>query len=342
MVRACRGVATGALKSTGDLLLHDTGRVSGLSAQNLWYLKQGDKVRGPFPDKVVTQYLLLGRVTAADMVSLDKRAWRPIGDFSELLPQPSPEVGSDAPPAAKDWQAERLQASRRWADERSTPERRESSSAEKEGGRAERRNAERRKAEESPEILALRERHARQEQLLAARREKFLGLAAALAVLVVGVFLATLVFPPVHPVKVDIGSPSPTCNQPGRAQVNWSGCDKNGAWLRGVDLSSANLGGTRFNSAELSKANLSYANLAGADLSYANLDGADLAGANLGGANLRYADLRGADLRGADLRGAVLGTASLDGARLESAIWVDGAVCAAGSVGACLEAKTAP
>lgn len=60
--------------------------------------------------------------------------------------------------------------------------------------------------------------------------------------------------------------------------------------------------------------------LAGADLRNANL-----AGINFAGANLSYADFSGAEMSGAQLNGAIL-----TGAR-----WMDGRICATGSVGEC-------
>lgn len=311
-----------------------------MSGRNLWYLKRGKEVRGPFPDQVITQYLLLGRIDTNDMVSLDKLAWQRIGDLEELLPQPMPNDDAHSL-QVKDWTTERLEASRRWADERGIPDRRESA-AESGGETRERRRGDRRKTEEDAAVLALRQDHVRQQRLLAGRKEKLAGAAVLLALLIAGVFVATQVFSPVHPLKVNIGSPEPTCDRPGKPHVNWSGCDKSGTWLKGLDLSSANLGGAHFNSAELSKANLAYADLTRADLSYANLAGANLQGADLGGANLRYAELRGANLRGADLRAADLSGANLGGAQLADAIWLDGTVCGAGSVGACVEAKRTP
>ena len=66
------------------------------------------------------------------------------------------------------------------------------------------------------------------------------------------------------------------------------------------------------------------------DFYRASFDRLDLRGANLNGAKLAYATFRettlyAADLTGADLRGTVF----------DGAIWIDGSVCQAGSVGEC-------
>ena len=51
----------------------------------------------------------------------------------------------------------------------------------------------------------------------------------------------------------------------------------------------------------------------------------NLAGANLQGANLSHADLHGASVQGLNL----------EGARLDQAVWVDGRICGANSIGRC-------
>jgi|GEM_PF-3410861 len=85
----------------------------------------------------------------------------------------------------------------------------------------------------------------------------------------------------------------------------------------------------------LRKADLEEADLRGADLRNADLWDADLEGANLEGADLRNANLRKADLEEVNLKGAKIDGAQLKGAELESAMWVDGKICAEDSVGYC-------
>jgi uncharacterized protein YjbI with pentapeptide repeats len=305
-----------------------------LKTRQLWYVRHGQDTRGPFPAKVVQQYLLLGRLTADDFASVDRQHWVPIRTCQDLLP-PAFGEGKDEGYLTRRQRAERLYAARRWADERLAVDRR----SQHEGGDetealAERRNIERRKGE-SPEIIAMRLQHAEQEQAFKMRRERFFGVAAGLVLLLFLAVLIAIVFSPVNPVPVDIGLEAPQCRESARPQINWSGCEKEGAWLQGVDLSSANLARARLNSAELSSSNLSYANLAAADLSYATLRGTILIGANLSQADLNYTELRNADLRHADLRGAHLEAATLVGAKLENAMWVDGKTCAPGSIGFC-------
>ena len=134
-------------------------------------------------------------------------------------------------------------------------------------------------------------------------------------------------------------------------QINWSGCGKSGAelrgadlnvaWLIGTDLSGADLRGADLSGAKLGGANLSQADLRGAlvigaDLQESNLSGADLRGLDLGGITLRGADLSNAKLNGANLRGVNLTEAKLDGADFSGARWIFApAVCTEGSLGDC-------
>jgi len=71
------------------------------------------------------------------------------------------------------------------------------------------------------------------------------------------------------------------------------------------------------------------------DWSYCNKSKANLTGADLFGSNLTGADLSDADFTGASLYEANLTGAYLDDAILNGAIWIDGRVCAEGSIGTC-------
>ena len=77
-------------------------------------------------------------------------------------------------------------------------------------------------------------------------------------------------------------------------------------------------------------------------LRWADLPDADLSGGDLRRSDLSRANLQGADLSDADLRGADLSHARLGGADLSGALWVDGTVCANGSVGRCRPASDNP
>lgn len=85
-----------------------------------------------------------------------------------------------------------------------------------------------------------------------------------------------------------------------------------------------------FVGAKLEEANLKGLNLSGADFRGADLEKANLQGANLTDCNFKNADLEEVNLKGANIKGT-----SFSGAELEYAIWIDGRVCAEGSVGGC-------
>lgn len=133
--------------------------------------------------------------------------------------------------------------------------------------------------------------------------------------------------------------------------VDLAGLDLGGADLSFVNLYRANLRGARFNGASLRWANLTGANLRGAELDGADLRGARLSEANLADASLRGALTGGADFSSADLRGADLSRAdtsdyefeglttsiNMTAALLSGARWIDGASCAEGSIGRCVQ-----
>lgn len=299
--------------------------------QTLWYVRRGTAVSGPFPEKWIRRDLALGRLQPDDEISPDRLSWIPLRERPDWLAEPAAEA---AAPDLPGWREERRRARRRWLDERRLPDRRKAAAPRLSAAAEQRRQPDRR-APESAEILLLRQRHADLEMARGVRRERFLGVAIGLLLLLILTVWAGSHLAPVNPVPVRLAAARADCRAPASPQVDWSRCDKAGAWLRGVDLSSAVLVETRFSGAHLGLARLSYANLARADLSHADLAGAVLAAANLQGADLSYAILKGADLRRADLRAARLDAADLTGAQLASALWTDGRECPAGAVGLC-------
>src|SRR5690606_20690505 len=114
------------------------------------------------------------------------------------------------------------------------------------------------------------------------------------------------------------------------SQREWRRAD-----LAGADLSGADLSGSDLREADLYRANLAGANLSGADLREAILNRSDLSGADLSGARLDDAQIRGAKLEGANLTKADISRLEMSYAELGGATWVDGRVCAEGSLGAC-------
>lgn len=285
-------------------------------APQLWYVRRGTLVQGPFPRGLVVRYVVLGRIGDDAELSVDLETWLPLAEVSELMPEAVAENG------------DRLIALRRWENERIADRRRESSDEPIDDQRGEDRRVQ---ADSVPRPVL---RHD-DPVLLLARRQRLRCATAALALVVLLAMGLALIFyrAPPPPAVVD-------CTSPAQAGVVWNSCD-----LAGRMLARSDLAGARMNSVSLAGADLREARLVGVDLAFSNLNFADLRKADLGGTRLMGASLRGAELDGArfdgadlsyaDLRGARMGDVSLRGARLDSALWVDGTTCAAGSIGAC-------
>lgn len=286
----------------------------------LWYVRRAGRVRGPFPAGQIAREILLGRIVDGDELSHDREHWQPLAALPELVPEVLRHADTEAG-------RERLRLARLHEDERAHDRRHEVAA-----GPQARRGRDRRH-DEPAAVVAHRERVNRwaHERPAPERNRALLAatVAVALAVLLVYAFY-----------RPDIERAVRDCGAPPAAGVNWNSCDFAGRSLNRARLARANLANAR-----LLGADLGHARLDGADLGFAILEGADLRGAVLTGASLRGAILRRARLAGADLRDAELGYADLTGAelagtrltgaRLDKAIWVDGRVCADGSVGAC-------
>lgn len=246
-----------------------------MSVYRVWQVKRGEQVTGPFPENVILQHILLGRIVADDLISMDGHFWQPYESTPEILEQLHLMVGSHTGPASDPaWREERLQAILRHADERKqvdprsreTPEDMAAWAAARSGG-------ERRKTPETVEQHSYRETVAEVDQWLKSRRPGKSIMAATLfcsALLVVALVIHR--FGSQEP-PIDLGLRAASCDAQPVSRVDWHGCDKSGLVLAGADLRDADLKGARF-----AGANLSYANLNGAFVDGAVFEGAKLAG----------------------------------------------------------------
>lgn len=265
----------------------------------LWYVRRGEQVQGPFPEALICRYIVLGRIVQNDALSLDSHYWRQLHELPELVDATRAliDVTESASADDVDWKEERTKAALRWLDDRKSPDPRS-----KEGraviaeAQNRRTQVDRRQAPETVEHHVYRENRAMFESWNRMRKQRY-GWAVSFVVLAALLVLgAALFMQPVRPVKVGLHIIRPAdCSLPAARKVNWSGCNKEGELLVGADLRGAELLGTR---------------LKGALLTYA-----DLTQANLGQADLTDADLKGA--------------------RLGNAVWTDGRVCSADSIGIC-------
>lgn len=296
--------------------------------EHLWFTRRGGQVRGPFPQRQVMRYVLLGRICEDDELSADRETWNPLRELPQLIPEEMRNVVTDE-------DRQRLREARLRADERRGGDRRLGSERLQVDNGDRRRASDRRQEEDS---VMLRHREARRVVLDQARAPATLtcgpmcgrALTAALLLLI-----AFIWFTPDRPAS------RPDCSAPPAPEVDWSNCrmpgvvaeqaDLRGARAGNMDLTGAVLVGSRLDGADLAYTTLNLADLRRADLSSARLTGAGLQNADLRGARLAGADLSYADLRGARLEGAVL-----NGVRLDHAIWLNGEQCQPGSVARCL------
>lgn len=288
---------------------------------SLWFMRRGNEVRGPFPAAQITRYILLGRISPTDEISMDRVVWQPVAN-----------VGAVQPTGLEDQQSQVLALRR--ADERLADDRRANQTAAQNAAFENRRRGDRRRHEPLA-VVQHRELKTRLFKDQPASGETVLRQVLFALVVAVLALIAYALYTPAPPDDVS------HCGDAPAAAVVWSNCHKEGARLEAANLSgarlnNADLSGAHLRAAKLAGANLSYTNLSVADLSYSDLSQAALIGAGLRHADLSYTNLRGADLRYADLRGANLGAAELSGARFDNAIWIDGNECAIGSVGECL------
>lgn len=299
---------------------------SGEGRYELWYTHRDGQVCGPYPQRQIGRFLILGRLHPRDQVSLDRETWWRIDQRPHLIPE---ELQNAHTPEGR----ERLEQARLREDERLRERRHDDPPAQA----GERRKGDRR-CPESPEALVHRQQWLEilqrplppWSQWMHGPRPWIAGAASVVIALAVLIGFA-LQFEQ---------DPGPDCDQPAAPGVNWNYCDKAGADLREADLRGASLHNTRLAGARLHDARLTDADLRFADLTLAALDRAELGAANLTGADLINARLTGANLENANLEhanltGADLAGARLDGAHLGRSIWIDGRFCARNSIGSC-------
>jgi hypothetical protein len=314
-----------------------------------WYARCGNEVRGPFPAPQISRFILLGRIRESDELSTDQINWQSVSEMPILIPE---ELKADL----SDPQAvERLRIARMREDERSARDRRDGEPEGQPVVECRRQSDNDRRRCEEAKILRHREIKTAIAEAARQRKQNYF-LRGMLAAFVVSVIIAGAWYYQPWQNTEEIAD----CNALPQPWVNWNNC-----LMEGVQLAAADLRGARLRNTSLVGADLRGAQLGGADLAYSNLVGvkfsgthlaqvtmvganlrnADLAGAELQGANLAYiilqsadlreADFTGADLTSADLKGAMLKSALFAGANLSQAIWVDGRVCAVGSMGTC-------
>jgi hypothetical protein len=296
------------------------------SHQILWYTRRNGIVRGPYPERQISRYILLGRIRAGDELKPDDGDWNPLSAHPELIPEVM-----KLPPSEENHQ--KLLMARMREDERQPGDRRDRSPQPPVHIR-ERRSGQDRRRPESEEML--RHRELKYEVSHVARNNaRLYGYPLAASVLVIVGLALSFVLQQMEPDTVP-----PDCAARPRPGVNWNNCNQMGLVANRSDLIGANITNARLDTAQLSGAQLSGVNLQYSSLNLSNLEQADLSHANLMGVTLRGADLRNskliqANLSYANLSGAMIDGADFSGAILDHTIWVDQQPCLPGSVGVC-------
>lgn len=288
------------------------------SSKGRWYIKKGEKVLGPFPNQLLSRYLILGRIELQTQVSQDQVHWSAIEAYSALVPDVV--LNASTPAGAKVLMIARVRE-----DERSAREKESQQPKEKE---------ERRENEDQVIKLhrQLRDDVLKRYRSPSAKNPKLIAIITALFIVITALIIT---------LKPDNQATQVDCNAAAVSGVNWSFCHKQGQNFAAMDLSSGIFNSSKLQAADFIRSRLSRSDFSYADLSQASMQQADLRQAKLIGANLQYANLRNADLSQADLsyaelQGAQLQGAKLNGAKFSNAIWVNGEQCLPGSIGACL------
>jgi len=296
----------------------------------LWYTRRDGVVRGPYPEKQICRYILLGRIRQDDELRPDEGEWATLDRYPELIPEVM-----RLPPTDENLQ--KLMMARLHEDERRPRDRRDGEGDDLPAAVRERRTGAERRRPEAEDVLRFRELKYQVAHRQPRKADLYRYPLSFAALVLLGFVLSYLLR------QGQPDQPPPDCNATARPGVNWDGCN-----LSGLDSSEANLVGAHMRNARLDAIDLRSARLAGADLQYSsitfgNLSNADLSHASLVGVTARGADLRNvrftdADLSYANLSDTRMEGADLSGADLSNAIWIDRKPCLRGSVGACRRA----
>jgi hypothetical protein len=296
------------------------------SKRVLWYTRRQDVERGPYPDKQISRYILLGRICDPDELRPEQGDWQPLSAYPELIPEVM-----KLPPNQENRQ--KLLMARMREDERCPGDRRDLAPSPP-AHVLERRAGQERRRDESE--TALRHRNLKYELAHVSQgNSRLYRYPAIFSAIVMLAFLVSFTMQ-----KMEAESVPPDCAATPRPGVNWTNCNLSGlradrAQLIGAQMKNVRMDAVRLAGAQLSGADLEYASINTSDLKRADLSHARLVGVTLRGSDLRYANLREADLSYANLSDANIEGADFTGAILDRVIWVDQRLCAPESVGVC-------
>ncbi len=293
------------------------------SRHQQWYIRRSGVVRGPFTKEKITHYLLHGRLKRNDEFSLDQKRWQLVSELPKILSSMLFKEGEagllrQQSMAEKPWEARQAELN----------------------SESHHQQAEQAAADEFIEHESLISLDSTGSTAVNIER---LGKGKQVSRPLVGFVIFSLLS--VMIVMIYLNQPEPKanvidCAGAAAPRVNWSNCQMEAALLTGVNLTGATMQNMNLMRVDLSGSQLVDANLSFSNLSVSDLNGADLREATLVGVSFRGADLGGvvfdgADLSYADLDGANISNASLLGVKLDKTKWIDGRLCAVGSIGHC-------
>jgi hypothetical protein len=292
----------------------------------LWFTRREGVVRGPYPHKQISRYVLLGRIRTTDEVRPDGGEWRGLTAYADLIPEVM-----KLPPT--DENRQKLVMARLREDERQPGDRRERN-PNPPGDILEQRSGRERRQPESE--AALRHRALRYQVSHGMRTNGKLyryPLVASVMVML-GLLLSYTLQ------QFEAETVEPDCAAVPQPGVKWGNCNLIGLIANRVNLVGADISNARMDNAQLSGARLDSVNLEYTSLNLSNLRQADLSHARLVGVTLRGSDLRDSKLVMADLSYANLSEADIEGADftgaiLDNTIWIDQRPCIPGSIGVC-------
>lgn len=278
----------------------------------LWYVRRGEAILGPYRWDVVARNAGLGRIRVDDFLSRDQAHWLAPGDVLPRLPMPGALAGTAH-------------------DERRTQRRHTPGEVS-----AEQREGEERRAVEEPSVV---NRRARSERVWASLRAGGEATSSRIPLLAIGLALVTS-FALALRLTTPADNVAPDCRAAAASSVNWDFCAKprqllDKHILAGMSARNAQLSGSSLVGANLRGADLAYSDLSAADFTLADARQARLVGASLRNAVLNHTQLTGADLSFADMSGASVAGAEMSAVRLGNTIWIDGRVCGRDSIGVC-------
>ena len=246
-----------------------------MNERHLWSIKRGDEVTGPFPEKLICELILIGRIGEDDLLSQESMAWQPVQGHQQLLKAlesllQSNQVLSNDPA----WKTERREALLRWIDERKQPDRRNSESqALTDSWQSRRTGKERREGGETEQQIAYRQMFSDIQAWLKQHKTRTRKMVALIFILILMIGSFVHFYQPKKPLSISLGLGT-DCALEAAPHVGWHGCNKTAYILMGADLRNADLSGVNFTGAKLT-----YANLQGANVTDTQFMGADLSGA---------------------------------------------------------------